>query len=72
MDYITELPLIDSKNDLFVCIGRFLEFSKLTLAFLGGGKSLALSRLLLFFDFVVRLFRVPSSGVHNGNVHFTA
>ena len=75
MDFITDLPLVDSINSLVVYIdkfSKFLKFCRLTPTFLGEGEFSSKKFAFLFLDSVVRLFGVPSSKLYNRDVHFTA
>ena len=56
MDFITDLPLVDGKNSLFVCINKLSKFCRLTPISLGKGELSAKQVASLFFDSIVRLF----------------
>ena len=72
MDLITDLPLVDGKNSLCVCINKFSKFDRLTPIFLGEGELSMKQTASLFFESIIRLFRVLSGVLHDRDVHFTA
>ena len=72
MDFITDLPLVDGKNSLFVCINKFSKFCRFTLIFLGEGELSAKQVDSLFSNSVVSLFRIPSGVLHDKDMCFTA
>ena len=71
MDFVTELPLVDSKNILFVCIDKFSKYCSLTPTFIGDSELSADQVDSLFFSSSVRFFRVTFSVLHDIYMHFT-
>ena len=71
MGFITELPLVNGKNGLFICISKFSKFCRLSPILLGEGELSTKQVASLFFNSIVRLFVVLSSFFNGRYVHFT-
>ena len=72
MDFITDLPEVDGKNAVFVCVDKFSKFVRLVATRAGEAALTAPSVAQLFFDAVVRLYGVPRSVVHDRDPRFTS
>ena len=72
MDLITDFPMVLDKNGLFVCIDKFTKFCWLIPILVGEGELSSKKVSYIFFDYIVQLFGVPSSVLHDKNVCFTA
>ena len=70
MDFTTNIHIIFGKNSLFVYIDKPCKFYWLVFILMGKGELSAKKVSLLFFDFIMTLFGVTTSGLHNRDVHF--
>ena len=72
MDFITDLPLVDGKNALFVCVDKLTKYTRLCPCLVGEKALSAPAVAKLFFDNVVTLFGVPDSVLHDRDPRFTS
>ena len=72
MDFVTDFPLAQGFNAIFVCVDRLTKFTKLIPCFMGENSLTAEHVALLFFHNVVRHFGIPTSVIHDRDPRFTS
>ena len=65
MDFITDLPLSRSFNDVFTIVDKLTKWVKLIPMVVGEGELSTLSIAYLFFDYIVCSFGVPQMVLHD-------
>lgn len=72
MDFVTDLPMFDGFNALFVCVDKFSKLCRLVPCRVGENALTAPVVARLFFDAVVRHYGVPTTVLHDRDVRFTS
>ena len=71
MDFISDLQLVQGKNELLVYIDKFSKLCRFIPIFLGKGELSAKRVASILFDTIVRLFGVLTNIIYNRDIHFT-
>ena len=72
MNFISDLQLVQGKNELLVYIDKFSKLCRFISIFLGKGELSAKQVASILFDTIARLFGVPTNIVYDRDIHFTA
>ena len=75
MDFITDLPIVEhlgrSYNYIYTVVDRLIKFVQIIPCFMGDDDLTATDVAQLFFTYIVKLFGVPKSFIHDRDPKLT-
>ena len=71
MDFVTDFPLSQGYNAIFVCVNCLTKYTKLILCFMGADLLKAEKVTLLSLENVAQYFGILNSVVYDKNPRFT-
>ena len=72
MDFVTDFPLSQGYNAIFVYVDHLTKYTKPILCFIGKDPLISEQVALLFFQNVVPYFGIPTSDIHDRDPIFTS